>query len=224
MNWCNCCWIVAAMLLYELIDACCYEYCYFNSIDELYIYYCYLWISPLLLENVALRMGNLQVLKTSRTSGSSVLGLWYVTGWGKRCFFFHSFMYQILKHDCWSFRLLNNILYCWGLCAKILLEVDINLKRIFRCSLRNDMLLKLNSFIFYLRIFEKQCNAPFVDLLWLNCLNITLLGERGVTRGKDIPLVKVWLGSWRVRCKSLIRSCLLELIFRGRNSLSWVEL
>jgi len=43
------------------------------------------------------------------------------------------------------------------------------------------MLLKLNSFIFYLRIFEKQCNAPFVDLLWLNYLNITLLGERGVT-------------------------------------------
>jgi len=32
-------------------------------------------ISPLLLENVALRMGNLQVLKISRMSGSSVLGL-----------------------------------------------------------------------------------------------------------------------------------------------------
>jgi len=48
--------------------------------------------------------------------------------------------------------------------------------------------LKLNSFIFYLRIFEKQCNAPFVDLLWLNYLNITLLGERGVT--EDLKLTE----------------------------------
>jgi len=46
------------------------------------------------------------------------------------------------------------------------LEVDINFKEFFRCSLLDDMLLKINSFIFYLRIFEKQCNAPFVDLLW----------------------------------------------------------
>ena len=40
-----------------------------------------MWISPLLLENVALRMGNLQAAKTSRSGGSCVIGLWYVTGW-----------------------------------------------------------------------------------------------------------------------------------------------
>jgi len=37
-------------------------------------------------------MGNLQVMKASRMSGSSVLGLWYVTGWGKRCLVL-SFLY-----------------------------------------------------------------------------------------------------------------------------------
>ncbi len=46
-----------------------------ESIDELYFYYCCLRISPLLLENVALRMGNLQVIQFSRSGGSSVLGL-----------------------------------------------------------------------------------------------------------------------------------------------------
>jgi len=40
-----------------------------DSIDELYFYYCCLGISPLLLENVALRMGNLQVIQNSRSGG-----------------------------------------------------------------------------------------------------------------------------------------------------------
>jgi len=45
--------------------------------------------------------------------------------------------------------------FCW--------ELMIILKENFRCSLCNDMLLKLNSFIFYLRIFlKKQCNAPLL--------------------------------------------------------------
>jgi len=86
MNWCSCCWwccchvyislmmhvVMNVVVLIRLMN---YIYIY------IYIYYFCLWISPLLLENVALRMGNLQVLKTSRMSGSSVLGLWYVTGW-----------------------------------------------------------------------------------------------------------------------------------------------
>jgi len=39
------------------------------------------------------------------------------------------------------------------------------------------MLLKLNSFIFYLRIFEKHCNAPFVIYSDYLYINITLLGN-----------------------------------------------
>jgi len=42
-------------------------------------------------------------------------------------------------------------------------------------------LLKLNSFIFYLIIFEKQCNTPLLiysDYLYL----YYVVGERGVTR------------------------------------------
>jgi len=83
---CYCCWLnlkVMIMLLnlkYIMLLNNLSIYRVLDSIDELYLYYCCLWISPLLLENVALRMGNLQVAKTSRGIGSCVLGLWYVTG------------------------------------------------------------------------------------------------------------------------------------------------
>jgi len=50
------------------------------------------------------------------------------------------------------------------------------------------MLLKLNSFIFYLRIFERQCNTPFVIYSDYIYLNITLLGERGVTFGHRLTI------------------------------------
>jgi len=66
-----------------------------DSIDELYFYYCWLWISPLQLENVALCMGNLQVIQNSRSGGSSVLRIWYVTGW-EFVVVFSFLMYQFL--------------------------------------------------------------------------------------------------------------------------------
>jgi len=127
--------------IYELNDAYYYECCCFNSVDELYIYYCCLWISPLLLENVALRMGNLQVAKTSRSGGSCVLGLWYVTEWELVVVF--SFLYvSNFEACCWSFILKINVEYflCWGLCARFTWYGCNVLKRYFRC---NIMLLTL---------------------------------------------------------------------------------
>ena len=68
-------------------------------------------ISPLLLENVALRMGNLQVAKTIRSGGSCVIGLWYVTGWELVIVF--SFLYvSNFEACCWSFILKNK---CWNI-------------------------------------------------------------------------------------------------------------
>ena len=74
-------------------------------------------ISPLLLKNVALRMGNLQVLKISRSGGSCVLGLWYVTGWGIVTMFSFiplciNFWNMWLKfYCCWSLMVSNNVLW-----------------------------------------------------------------------------------------------------------------
>jgi len=53
--------------MYGLDDTCCCVVDVFNSSWWIIsIYYFWLWNSPLLLENVALRMGNLQVTKASR--------------------------------------------------------------------------------------------------------------------------------------------------------------
>jgi hypothetical protein len=57
-----------------------------NVIEELHAYYFWLCISPLLLENVALRMGSLQVTKISRgrewTPHKCVLGALIRNGMG----------------------------------------------------------------------------------------------------------------------------------------------
>jgi len=53
------------------------------------------------------------------------------------------------------------------------------LKRNFRCSLSDFILLKLNSFIFYLIIFEKQCNTSLLNYSDYFYSNITLW-ENGV--------------------------------------------
>ena len=118
-----CCWLNLNMLLtMKYINILRYLLIFrvLDSIDELQFYYYCLWISPLLLEHVALRMGNLQVAKTSRGIASSVLGLWYVTGWGivtmfsfiPLCIEFWNMLSEF--YYCWSFKWCwNNAYDCW---------------------------------------------------------------------------------------------------------------
>jgi hypothetical protein len=90
-----------------------------NSVDKLYAYYYWMWISPLLFE-CCLYVDNVQITRIScwceLTSSRVVLGLlWYVTGW-RSCivsFLLRGFMIYVdgpFEMDCSI-----SCLWCWGL-------------------------------------------------------------------------------------------------------------
>ena len=88
--------------------------------DSLYIYYFWFVNSPLLLELPP--CGQVQVMKASRCWLLCLRAL-IRNEMGNRCLFLHSFMYHFFfKNMLLKIYLLNNILSCWGLCAKIWLK------------------------------------------------------------------------------------------------------
>jgi len=120
--WCRCwCIVVVVKLSYNLMG--CYWkimwsinivklllFMLLNYVDELYIYYYWMWISPLLFE-CCLYVGNVQITRFSccreLTLSRVVLGsLWYVTGWGycivSMCYVLIWIM--LMNHLKWNFN------------------------------------------------------------------------------------------------------------------------
>jgi len=132
-----------------------------------------LWISPLLLENVALRMGNLQVIKIRckrvRIFLGWVLGALYVTGWGN---LLNAFLF--LACHLWF----QKTIFRWTF-WDVLMRPACHDFLWFHCNVW-DVLMKNKLLFIHLR---ELCDMWY-SVMWLNLICLKKIfnsGKRGVT-------------------------------------------
>jgi len=100
-------------IMWSINIANCCLFMLLNSVDELYAYYYWMLIPPLLFK-CCLYVGNMQITRTScwceLTLSRVVLGsLLYVTGWGSlHCFPFVTYYFELC---CWTFGMNFNKLF-----------------------------------------------------------------------------------------------------------------
>jgi len=149
-----------------------------NSFNELYAYYYWMWISPLLLENCCLCMGNLQVTKNSCSrewiSLTCVLGALIRNGMGVFALF--SICYVLL----WI-MLLNRWnkfmrFYVETLCQSCLKVEWFPL----RCNLKfwYDMFLINSNSILFMILWKEEWHSVYVEILWFYVL-FYIVGNTG---------------------------------------------